>query len=64
MAPTPLNRPATVTGDTSALAGATSLEKNTVLERLLVTHPELIEGVENLVKKGSPFVFAGRRCGC
>ena len=48
MAPTPLNKQATVTSNTSALTAATSLEKNTVLEQLLAAHPELIEEAEDL----------------
>ncbi len=49
MAPTPHNRQATVDSDTSVLAVATSLEKNTVLEQILGAHSELIEEAEGLV---------------
>jgi len=51
MAPTPNNRQANVDSDTSVLAVATSLEKNTVLERLLAAHPELFEEAKGLASR-------------
>jgi len=49
MAFTPLDRQATVPGDTSVVAAATSHEKARVLEQLLAAHPELVEEAEGLV---------------
>lgn len=46
---TPLNNRATATGDSPVLAAATPHEKNTVIERLLAAHPELVEEAEDLV---------------
>ncbi|MCP3936395.1 MAG: hypothetical protein GY708_13595 [Actinomycetia bacterium] len=46
---TPQDMPAAMNDDTAVLEAATSLEKNTVLERILGAHPELIEEAEGLV---------------